>query len=706
MSTVSKTVLDSPMVSTMVIGAAGAATGVVLARNFPGTFATFPPLWSISPAGNGAVCGLVVGCVGWNLRTLCRVLSLKVLLKYRGWMYSPRSRITKVWLYLVDKVMGKGPYSLFEFQSVLPPLPVPDLAATCTKYLDVARPLLSPEEYDRTEEALRLLQEKEGKPLQKYLIRRSWKNRSWLIEWWIENIYLKNREPLPENSNYYFLDGLELQASCQLSRAATIIYNLLKFRELVSSEKLQGVFFQTRVPMCMDGYRYLFGTCRIPCVEKDYLVTDHHTKHIVIIRKGCYFSMDVYTYDEGTLQQLSPAEIKEQLRIICEIADAQDSNGLANSLASITSQHRTVWAKQRQVMLESEQNAESLEIIETAITVMSLDTVSPQDLSEQAKLVMMGDGTNRWYDKSMTIVVFPNGKAGATVEHSFMDATIFSRAWEYVLSHEQYKNGQVPPEQCAWWRKLAPPKQLQWNLNGFAAALEGAKTHIQKTIQDIDLVVVGSDYGKGWIKQQRVSPDSFLQMALQLAYYRLHEETPKTYESATTRMFALGRTETIRSVSDHSVKWVKSMDREDVSPGDKVSLLKKAIQYQTDYKVAAVNGRGVDRHLLGLYLAAQDMGYPLPQFFNTKAWKMRDKLSTSQAPAKFTREWKLQTCTVGYGFGPSHMEGYSVSYMVIGEDLVNFHICTRKHCTATMSEKMGAAIKQAMTDMKALMEGK
>eukprot|EP00058_Branchiostoma_floridae_P027731 XP_002613222.1 hypothetical protein BRAFLDRAFT_73158 [Branchiostoma floridae] len=346
--------------------------------------------------------------------------------------------------------------------------------------------------------------------------------------------------------------------------------------------------------------------------------------------KGCYFSMDVYTYDEGTLQQLSPAEIKEQLRIICETADAQDSNGLANSLASITSQHRTVWAKQRQVLLESEQNAESLEIIETAITVISLDTVSPQDLSEQAKLVMMGDGTNRWYDKSMTIVVFPNGKAGATVEHSFMDATIFSRAWEYVLSHEQYKNGQVPPEQCAWWRKLAPPKQLQWNLNGFAAALEGAKTHIQKT----------------------------------------------------------------------------SMDREDVTPEEKVSLLKKAIQYQTDYKVAAVNGRGVDRHLLGLYLAAQDMGYPLPQFFNTKAWKMRDKLSTSQAPAKFTREWKLQTCTVGYGFGPSHMEGYSVSYMVIGEDLVNFHICTRKHCTATMSEKMGAAIKQAMTDMKALMEGK
>ena len=43
-------------------------------------------------------------------------------------------------------------------------------------------------------------------------------------------------------------------------------------------------------------------------------------------------------------------------------------------------------------------------------------------------------------------------------------------------------------------------------------------------------------YGKGEIKKLRVSPDSLMQLALQLAFYRIHEEVPKTYETAMTRL--------------------------------------------------------------------------------------------------------------------------------------------------------------------------
>ncbi len=67
-------------------------------------------------------------------------------------------------------------------------------------------------------------------------------------------------------------------------------------------------------------------------------------------------------------------------------------------------------------------------------------------------------------------------------------------------------------------------------------------------------------------------------MAIQLAYYRLHQKFVLTYESATTRLYYEGRTETIRPVSDDSVAFVKSFDDPTV-PRDKVKkMLTKAIE--------------------------------------------------------------------------------------------------------------------------------
>jgi carnitine O-palmitoyltransferase 1 len=41
-------------------------------------------------------------------------------------------------------------------------------------------------------------------------------------------------------------------------------------------------------------------------------------------------------------------------------------------------------------------------------------------------------------------------------------------------------------------------------------------------LNDVDLrVYMHNAYGKGFMKECRVSPDAFIQMALQLAYYRV-----------------------------------------------------------------------------------------------------------------------------------------------------------------------------------------
>lgn len=41
-------------------------------------------------------------------------------------------------------------------------------------------------------------------------------------------------------------------------------------------------------------------------------------------------------------------------------------------------------------------------------------------------------------------------------------------------------------------------------------------------VEDIDLRILAfNDYGKGFMKTAKVSPDAYIQMALQLAYFRV-----------------------------------------------------------------------------------------------------------------------------------------------------------------------------------------
>nr|CAD7577266.1 unnamed protein product [Timema californicum] len=111
-------------------------------------------------------------------------------------------------------------------------------------------------------------------------------------------------------------------------------------------------------------------------------------------------------------------------------------------------------------------------------------------------------------------------------------------------------------------------------------------------------------FGKDVIKSFKVSPDSFIQMALQLAFYRLHKTPGAHYESAGLRKFIHGRTETIRSCSQESVDFAMKMLSGTATNEEKYRALLAAINYHKNYAIECVNGHGVDRHLLGLKLIA------------------------------------------------------------------------------------------------------
>ena len=57
-----------------------------------------------------------------------------------------------------------------------------------------------------------------------------------------------------------------------------------------------------------------------------------------------------------------------------------------------------------------------------------------------------------------------------------------------------------------------------------------------------------SDFGKNALKSIQVNPDTFVQVAIQLAYIRLHGKPAPTYETASTRQYLQGDTFWMRQV--------------------------------------------------------------------------------------------------------------------------------------------------------------
>ena len=133
-----------------------------------------------------------------------------------------------------------------------------------------------------------------------------------------------------------------------------------------------------------------------------------------------------------------------------------------------------------------------------------------------------------------------------------------------------------------------------------ANALELANTQFSQLISSQAVHIARIPFGSRQIKSLKCSPDALVQMIIQLAYRRVHGVNRPTYESAQTRKYILGRTETRRVVTEASVRWCQAMLDPSTSLTEKIVLGRKALDEQVKGMSEAVKGFGVDRHLLGL----------------------------------------------------------------------------------------------------------
>lgn len=121
------------------------------------------------------------------------------------------------------------------------------------------------------------------------------------------------------------------------------------------------------------------------------------------------------------------------------------------------------------------------------------------------------------------------------------------------------------------------------------------------------------------------------------------------------------------------------------------------------YKNAMI-GLGIDRHLFCLYVVSR--GKNIPSKFLESVVSEPWKLSTSQTPTQQTGRIDYNNnpdrISPGGGFGPVTKDGYGVSYIIPGDNILYFHVSSFHSSSRTNSRRFANNIKESMSDMKAL----
>uniref|UniRef100_A0A8C9UL78 Carnitine palmitoyltransferase 1A n=1 Tax=Spermophilus dauricus TaxID=99837 RepID=A0A8C9UL78_SPEDA len=642
------------------------------------------------------VSGVLFSTGLWVALIVTMRYSLKVLLSYHGWMFAEHgkmSRATKIWMSMVKIFSGRKPM-LYSFQTSLPRLPVPAVEDTVSRYLESVRPLMKDGDFQRMTALAQDFAVNLGPKLQWYLKLKSWWATNYVSDWWEEYIYLRGRGPLMVNSNYYAMVYIT-PTHIQAARAGNTIHAILLYRRKLDREEIKPIrLLGSTVPLCSAQWERLFNTARIPGEETGD--TDPRTQEGW--GKLCHISVT---------ERLStqPGSVTQSLARLVSHSEPLPAHGAA----------LVPWAKCRQDYFGRGKNKQSLDAVEKAAFFVTLDDTEqgyrqedPEaSLDGYAKSLLHGKCFDRWFDKSITFIVFKNGKMGINAEHSWADAPIVGHLWEYVMATDCFQLGYTEDGHCKGDPNpsIPCPTRLQWDIPECQEVIETSLNSANLLANDVDIYSFPFDaFGKGMIKKCRTSPDAFIQLALQLAHYKDMGKFCLTYEASMTRLFREGRTETVRSCTTESCNFVLAMVDPSQTVEHRLRLFKVASEKHQHLYRLAMTGAGIDRHLFCLYVVSRylAMDSPFLKEVLSEPWR----LSTSQTPQQqvelFDLERNPEYVSSGGGFGPVADDGYGVSYIIVGENFIHFHVSSKLSSPETDSHRFGRHLKQAMADIIAL----
>ena len=477
----------------------------------------------------------------------------------------------------------------------LPRQPIPALADTLGACMSSVSPMLNGLQRLKSKLVFELYGAAQAKQQERLLALAREQPVNWCAAG-LARLWLSCRGGLPFTNNYALLLEDDPRADSLTERAARLITAGLQLYESVRTQALLPDMADD-LPLEMGQYRRCFATHRAPHPYCDEVVNISGSQHIAVLVGGRLHYMAV----DPRQAAASLVAIQQALDHMVERAQTGDDEAVTVAPGMFTALPRDEWARLRGEMMQNPQNHQTLMLLEKALFVVCLDVnTAPGGLAGLSANLRDGNCHNRYYDKSMQIIVTENGAAGLCFERAAVDGSV-ALGFAARLQRESLALPAVsdlPPPT----RPLVRIRPVDWfltkalgrRLRAAHKSIEAARDH-----RDIETWTV-PQLGLKTFRALNISPDAAVQLALQLASDDVTGQIANIFEPVQIRHFAGGRMDFIMPVTAESLAAVRSMQTVNANQFFVAAQIYRAAKVHQNQVLHTKSGHGLVSHLLAL----------------------------------------------------------------------------------------------------------
>lgn len=245
----------------------------------------------------------------------------------------------------------------------------------------------------------------------------------------------------------------------------------------------------------------------------------------------------------------------------------------------------------------------SLNEMDHCLFVACFDFSTPQNINELLNEAKAGNSNNRIHNKPYNLIFYKNGYASSYNNHTPCEAMICVICDQF---RQKFAFGNKFDPRFDNLKDFPAVKPVDFELTKDQVILLDKSSNEDSSWDknfknELKVSYQQTKFGKNELRLLKIHPGAFCQIAMQLAFWRMHGKTASVYETAQLKRFYNARTETCRTHTQEIVDFVKNFDEmKKTNPAKACKSFIEAHMGYLTFMDECTKFKGFDRHLLAL----------------------------------------------------------------------------------------------------------